>query len=355
MPILDRQRRIQLVVTVAIASAACFFCWRTRIRSGPEANQLVVVSYGGGAWQDTHKKVFIGPFAAITGIDVTSVSWNAEYSKLKNDVASSNVPWDVVEVTSSIFDLGKKENLFERLDESLDPTQFVEGAIDPYGIANVYWATVVAFDSKRYPQSPPLSWRDFWDIGRFPGPRALYDDPRGNLEFALLADGVQPRDLYPLDVDRAFKSLDRIKPSVRVWWNDGSQPIQLLVSGQVVMSSAWNGRLFAARNDAPGLQWSWDGAAIDLAWWVVPRGSKSVEVAKRFIWFASQPYPLAQQAQVVGYGPSNKESLKYVSSAVQKMLPTEEMNRAAGFAVRADWWSDHEVELQKRWLLWKSQ
>lgn len=351
----DITRKTQLTITAILLVAVCVFVWATRTNPNSPSDHLVVVSYGGGAWQETHKSVFINPFKAISGVNADSVSWNAEYSKLKTDVASGRVPWDVVEVTSSIFVLGKRENIFERLDEPLDMSQFVDGAIDPYGIANVYWATVLAVNGTKYPHAAPTTWQDFWDVQRFPGARALYDDPRGNLEFALLADGVQARDLYPLDVDRAFKSLDRIKPSVRVWWNDGSQPIQLLVTGQVAMSSAWNGRLFAARNDTPNLQWSWDGAAIDLAWWVVPRGSKSLDQAKRFIWYASQPYPLAKQAQVVGYGPSNKESLQYVPNAVQELLPTQATNRARGFTVHADWWADHEVELQKKWMAWKSK
>ena len=40
---------------------------------------------------------------------------------------------------------------------------------------------------------------------------------------ALLADGVAPSKLFPLDLDRAFHKLDQIKPNVAVWWKTGDQ------------------------------------------------------------------------------------------------------------------------------------
>lgn len=330
-------------VTLACQQAKC----------PPES--LTVVSYGGGAWQASHKEAFFNAFQKISGMNIQSLAWNAEYGKLKNDVASGRVGWDLVEVTAAQYVRGKRDNLFERLDPGLDQSEFVTGAIDTHGVANVYWATVIAYKSSNFGGEKPQTWRDFWDVQQFPGWRALYDDPRGNLEFALLADGVDPKRLYPLDVDRAFKSLDKIKPYIKVWWLDGSQPSQLLAADQVALSSAWNGRLFAARKDGAQVAWSWNGAAMDLDWWVVPKGAHARRAAERLIWYASQPYTMALQAEMVGYGPSNKGALRFISSETQAYLPTQPANFSKTFLVDSNWWADNESEIQRRWIGWKGK
>ncbi len=79
------------------------------------------------------------------------------------------------------------------------------------------------------------------------------------LEWALIADGVSPTDVYkvlgtPAGVDRAFKKLDSIKSSI-VWWEAGAQPPQLLSDGAVVMTQVYNGRIDAAvHNDQQAVQ-----------------------------------------------------------------------------------------------------
>src|SRR5205823_2462578 len=85
----------------------------------------------------------------------------------------------------------------------------------------------------------PKSWADWWDVKKFPGARSMRDHPVDNLEFALIADGVAMDKLYPLDVDRAFKKLDQIKPHVNVWWSTGQQPAQLLLDKQFWIDDAW--------------------------------------------------------------------------------------------------------------------
>ncbi len=316
---------------------------------------LVVVSYGGGAWEDAHKKAFYEPFTHISGVPIESVVWNAEYGKLKTDVDAQNVKWDVVEVTAAQYVRGKQENLYEPIALQLNTNQFIQGAIDANGIANVYWSTVFAYLPGQFQDNPHASWADFWNIQKYPGPRALYDDPRGNLEFALLADGVKASELYPLNVDRAFASLDKIKPYIRVWWTDGSQPIQLLNTKQVVLSSAWNGRIFAAKRDNSQVEWSWNGAAHDLDYWVIPKGSKNKATAERFLWFASQPYTMAAQTELVGYGPANIKALDFVPEEIRKQLPTVPTNFEQGFLVNSQWWSDNEDAIMKRWIEWKSK
>lgn len=328
--------------------------WAMACPGGQPSDELTVRSYGGGAWQEAHKKAFLAPFSIITGVKYHSTTWNSDFGQLKNEVESGKPPADVVEVSSGVFVRGKNEHLFTRIAVPLEASQFVPGAIDDYGIGNVFWATVLAYDGSKWPTHPPLTWRDFWDVRRFPGGRALYDDPRGNLEIALLASGVPKDSLYPLNVDRAFQWLDSLRPYVRKWWTDGSEPIQLIENGQVTMSTAWNGRLFAARNSLQRTRWSFRDAPVDLAYWVIPKGAANPVVAQRFIWFASQAYSLAAQAELVGYGPSNLDAVAFLPDSISNQLPTSPANRLLTFRVDAAWWAANDAMVQRRWLAWKS-
>jgi putative spermidine/putrescine transport system substrate-binding protein len=349
--------RLRLASTLAlVALAGCAGC--NRGGASRVGATLTVVTYGGGAYQEAHKKAFCEPFTEITGSPVDSIVWNAEYGKLKSMVESGRVPWDVVEVTAAQFARGTKEGnegLFSPLSVKPHDGDFLPNTVSEKGAANLYWATVLAYKRSAFGNDPPATWRDFWNVTKYRGSRALYDDPRGNLEFALLADGVPKDKLYPLDVDRALRKLDELKPYVRVWWRDGTQPVQLLLSNQVDLTSAWSGRIYASEQARHSVGYSWQGAALELDYWVIPRGSANVDAASRFIAFASGPRPLAQVAELVGYGPVNRTALSFTPEKVRASLPTFPANWDVSFEVNADWWATNEEQMQIRWLSWKQK
>lgn len=352
----SKNRRMKKVAVPVLASAMMGLWGCTEKATIPETQRLTVVSYGGGAYQESHKKAFCEPFELYTGVKVESTTWGADYGKLKAMVQQGGrVPWDVVEVTAAQFERGKQEGLFERLIVTPPSNEFLPNTVSDYGVANVYWGTVLGYSKAKYVSKAPGSWADFFDVEAYPGSRALYDDPRANLEFALLADGVALKDLYPLDVDRAFRVLDRVKPYVRVWWTDSSQPLQLLMAGSVDMSTVWNGRIFASKDARREIGYSWNGAALELDYWIVPKGARNGGLGSRFIAYASSPYAMAKQAEIVGYGPANKESLRYVSPEVLQELPTADENWKLSFVVDADWWAQNEETVKTRWLSWKAQ
>jgi len=323
------------------------------------APELTVVSYGSGAYQESHKHAFIEPFEKETGSKVTSLSWGAEYGHLQEMVRSRHVPWDVVEVTAAQYARGEHEGLFAPLSSPVPAATYEPIPNSPaptrFGVPNVYWSTVLAYRGDTFRDRPPQSWRDFWDVQHFPGPRGLYDGPRGTLEFALLADGT-PRDhLYPLDVNRAFKKLDEIRPAVRLWWQDGTEPVNALLTGRVVLTNAWSGRIFASPQARKELRYTWAGAAHELDYWVIPKGAINVPLATRFIHFASGPSAMAVQAMATAYGPANKLALGHVAKDILQQLPTAPENWQVSFVVDSAWWSQHEQEVQERWAVWRSQ
>ena len=130
-------------------------------------------------------------------------------------------------LSSSLSLRASREGLAEPIDwtivkeDDLPPSAVVA---DGFGIAQNILGTALCYRSGKYRDGGPSTWADFWDVKKFPGSRSLClsYSPR-TLIFALLADGVPRDQLYPLDIDRAFKKLDQIKPHVKVWWREGTQ------------------------------------------------------------------------------------------------------------------------------------
>ncbi|MEJ0058436.1 MAG: ABC transporter substrate-binding protein [Terricaulis sp.] len=343
------QRRTLLSGFASAALASC-------TRGAGSREGITVVSYGAGTYQESHRNAFLTPFTEQTQIATTSAVWNAEYGRLRTMVETGDVGWDVVDVTAAQLARGKRDGILERINPLPETAGFLPGTIDEFGVGNVYWATVLAFDSNASGPKPQ-SWADFFDIRSFPGARALYDDPRANIEFALLASGVPKAELYPLTDDKvaeAFRRLSRIRDEVRVWWSDGSQPVQLLMTGQVAMSSAWNGRIFASPEAAARLRYPWNGAALELDYWVIPRGSRHASEAAQFISFASNPDRVATQVAAIGYGPANTNTLELLPENVRSSLPTYAQNFNVAFVVDPASWEEREDELRTRWVSWRT-
>ncbi len=355
-PLKTQPRRLLGAFLAIMASAGLLSSCNGSKQGGTSATEeITVVSYGGGAYQNSHKQAYGEPFTKETGVKVNSVIWEAKFDKLKAMVDSGKVTWDVVDVTASQYAQGHKDGLFADLQTRPNQEGFPEGTVNADGVASVYWGTVLAYSKEAFPKEAPKTWKDFWDTKRFPGARSLYDNPRGNLEFALLADGVAKDKLYPLDVERAFRKLDQIKPDVEVWWKSGVEPLQLLSSKKVVLASVWSGRIYASKQAQKEVGSTWSDAALELNYWVIPRGSAKVAAASQFIEQASKAQAMAQQSKIVGYGPANQDALKLLPEEISKQLPTYAENWDQSFVVDAKWWAENEKEIAARWREWKAK
>ncbi|MCK1397040.1 extracellular solute-binding protein [Bradyrhizobium sp. 4] len=163
------------------------------------------------------KEFWINPFTAETGVAVEYVN-GPDLAKVNAQIQSNNIQWDVLDAAGAMAYAGEKEGLWEAVDTKLiDPARFVRKP-PSFAVPTAVYTGGVGYDPSRN-ERPPKDFAQLWDIKNFPGRRALPRIVDEVLELALLADGVTPSKLYPLDVDRAFKALDRIKPYVKVWFD----------------------------------------------------------------------------------------------------------------------------------------
>ena len=325
--------------------------------SSAAARDLTVVSWGGN-YQDAQRKIYFKPFAEKTGKPVLDESWDGGVGVLQAKVKAGTPNWDAVQVEADELAIGCADGLYEKLDWSKlgSKDQFLPSAVSDCGVGAIVWSTLLSYDSEKL-KTAPTSWADFWDTKKIPGKRALRRGPKYALEFALMADGVAPKDVYKVlrekgGVDRAFKKLDEIKSDI-VWWESGAQPLQLLKSGQVVMTSAYNGRI-SGINKTEGTKFKtvWPGSIYAVDSWVILKGSPNKDQAMDFIAFASLPENQSKLPQDIAYGLPNKAAASAVPAELAADLPTAPQNLENAIAIDVDYWNDNIEELTKRFNAW---
>ena len=338
-------------IHLLILSGACF--------SAPAAlaRDFTVVAWGGNT-QDAQRQIYFQPFAKILGKQVLEESWDGGIGVLQAKVKAGNPNWDVVQVEADELALGCEDGLFEKVDWTRmgGKSGFIKSAVSDCGVGAIIWSTAIAYDGAKIANGPQ-SWADFWDVTKFPGKRALRKGPKYTLEFALLADGVPADKVYevlatPDGVNRAFKKLDQLRPNL-IWWETGAQPLQLLASGEVVMTSAYNGRITGInRTEGRKFRVVWPGSIYAVDSWVILKGAENREVGQKFLAFASEPDNLAKLPKFVAYGLPRPEAMKQVPAELQAELPTAPENVKGAIPLNVEFWINNPESLTARFNAW---
>ncbi|EHD22372.1 MULTISPECIES: ABC transporter substrate-binding protein [Brenneria] len=322
-----------------------------------KGSREVIVRGLGGAYQEAMETAIYKPFTATTGIQVKIIPSTA--SQILAMVKAGRVSIDVLDLGDIIqFNLDKAGALAP-IDYSAmkfcNPDDILPELRHPNMIGNLLFATVIAYNTDVFSAgSHPKSWAEFWDVKRFPGPRTLADMRSGSveLEFALLADGVDKSQLYPMDIDRAFASLNKIKPNVSKWWDTGAVSAQLLERKDAVLGALWNGRAQALIDQGAPLAIEWNQAKQQVQYWSVVKGAPNPENAQLLIDFALQPEVQAKLTQYIAYGPTNKKAFDFVRPEDRAKLPSNPAYFANTFVQDAQWWSDNLERVGRVWQPW---
>jgi putative spermidine/putrescine transport system substrate-binding protein len=335
---------------------------------------ITVMSWG-GAYEASQVEGYNKPFTAATGTNVTMVAVDNPNAPIKAMVDAGNVTVDVADLEYADAVRMCDEGLLEVLDHSMLPAgvdgtaaadDFLPGALTDCGVANIVFSTIFAYDSTKFTGEAPDTIADFFDTATFPGKRGMRKGAKANLEMALMADGVPAADVYATleteeGVARAFAKLDTIKADI-VWWEAGAQPPQLLADGEVVMTTAYNGRIFAAATaEAKPFVTVWDGQVYEYDMFVIPKGAPNMEGALAYLAFATSSESLAEQAKYISYGPARKSSAALIGmDATGKIemgpfMPTAAENLTNALPSSYEFWADRDAELNERFNSWLAQ
>ena len=316
------------------------------------AQDSVTYAGYGGAYQDAVSKGALQPVAKEMGITIKEETISS-MADIKVQVEAGSVSADISEQNVNDCITGANQNLWEDLDYSIIKTDGIDPKlVHPKWVAGLtYWSTVLAYNTKKYGDNAPKTWADFWDVEKFPGTRGMWNNPYTNLEVALLADGVPPDQLYPMDVDRAFKKLHELKPHITVWWTSGAQAAQLMKDGEMEMSPMWNGRVSAVKKDGAAVDFTYNQGILALDCTVVPRGAKNKELAMKVLNRLLAPDIQANLPQYIDYGPVNQKAFETgkMSPDVARAINSSPENAKLQLTIDDFWWGENGPKVQEKW------
>lgn len=361
-------RRSLLRSTTATLLAAPFISTSARAQDKlAGSGEVVVFSYGGTFTEGVRKYVY-EPFTKATGIKVIDVVGDFAESQVKAMNQAGRVDWDIAYIDNyrELHDAG----MFVPIDYSLWDQESLEGAPqharlkDAVAIFGV--AMLLAYDQRAFLKGGPQNWADFWDIKNFPGPRGLIAPQAArNLVFALLAAGVDKKDIWPLTddkVERGLAKLNEIKPHITKWWTAGGEAPQLLANREYAAASVYDGRALSAIRQGAPIKLAWDGAALGYVRAAVLKGGPNTENAQKLIAFLNRAQIAAGWTQGTGYPGPNTNQVKYLPPELLPLINISPENAPKCVITDTAWLEakrpdgkTNNEHLQERWLAWRAQ
>jgi putative spermidine/putrescine transport system substrate-binding protein len=345
-------RRTTLAALGGLALAAPYV-WSRRAA----AAQQLVVRTPGGAYDEVKRAVVYEPFQKATGIEIVPVP--ATVAKLLAMFKSGNMEIDLIDTGDDVLLQLETAGALMPLDykdfKLTNPEDIDVALRRKTQVGSFVYAMVMGCHTSVYPKGKePKSWTEFWDIKAFPGPRTISDMAAGapDLEFALIADGVAPDKLYPLDIDRAFKSLSRVRPAVTKFWDTGALSAQMLADKEVVLAALWSTRLGVAIDKGAPLIAQWNQNMILAQAYGIPVGSRNVAGAKKFIDFSLSPDIQGAWMRPYKAVPVNQKA--YAVTAPELLDPNTKLpwTKSKGFLRDIEWWAENRTKVNAVWSNW---
>ena len=329
------------------------YVWSKPVRAAGQ----VVVRNPGGAYSDTQKQYIYDPFTKETGIEVVIVA--STLTKMVAMVKSGNAELDVADAGFDGLTTLDRTGALAPIDygswKRTDVKDVPEEYVTPNTVGLCLYGTVLGYNKETFPDGKqPKSWAEFWDAAKFPGSRMLADMASGspNLEFALIADGLPMDKVFPIDIDRAFKSLSRIKPHIKKFWDTGALSAQMLADRDVVLGSIWNGRLQAIADKGAPVAIEWNEHMLALQGYGIFKDARNIKEAQLLVDYAMQPKAQLGLPKELAYGPTNRKTFDMLPPERVAMLPgsPEQMKRC--FLQDAVWWDQNRAKVNSIWSKW---
>jgi putative spermidine/putrescine transport system substrate-binding protein len=346
--------RLLIVLAILLVAAIAGLVWHSR------PLPVLTVTTWAGPYGRAQASAMMRPYAAAKSVDVRIVQWDGEFADLKKgDVVDMELPQAVEACQRGLLEKIDAAPLPAGSDGKSAKSDFLPGAVGPCWVGSLVYSQLILFraDARKAPTGPA----DFFDLKKFPGGRGLRQGPKFNLELALIADGVLARDVYKTlatddGVARAFARLDAIKRRI-AWWSAAGEPMQMLMDGRVVMSTALNGDLYnPKRKIQPGVLRDYQLYEMDV--FGIPKTSTRKDATMDFIAYATASEPLANAASWVPYSPARRSALPRVGKnpdtgeAMQAFMPLRPQDMDTAFAVDDFWWRAHGAQINVRWQAW---
>jgi len=344
-------RRRLLAATTGALALPCV------IRDAEAQGRRIVVRDAGGPFTPAWTEAFYQPFQRATGIQVVGITSAAEpTAEIRSMVETRNYTWNIAGAISlAALDQLVAGGYIEahQLDDDPAVKQLPPEYRTPYGVGSDVYATAIGYRTDKV-RKPPRNWADYWNVQEFPGRRGLRRYPFDTVEEALMADGVPRERVYPCDLDRAFRALNRIRPHIAAWWTSGAQATQMLATGEVDMLPTWANRITAAKLAGAPVEVEWTDNIWGLDVFAILKGTPNADLCREFIRFTCDPQRQAAWTRLLRNGPTHPGAYDHIPADVARTLPTYPPNREKSLNIDNAFWAankDAAIERFNTWVL----
>ncbi|MBN8906186.1 MAG: extracellular solute-binding protein [Rhodospirillales bacterium] len=306
----------------------------------------------GGALQDAYRAAYMQTYTAKTGIEVLGAPY-MDVAQVKAMVDSGAVNVDMCNLDATEAAVLAAAGLLEPIDYGIvDRNKLMPGAAGEHVVLVDFAALVIAWNTRSVPAGKaPKSWQQFFDTKAFPGQRSLWKAASQTLEVAAMGGGQSRDSLYPIDTDRAFKSLGAVRSDL-TWWESGAQGAQLVLSGTVDFGAVWNGRVFKPKLEGAPVDYTFDGALLTPDAMVVPKGAKNKKQAMEFIANMIDAANQATFAKIIPYGPVNPAAFPLLTEEERARLPNAPAYKDKTVMQDSAYWAANGAKLIERFNKW---
>jgi mannopine transport system substrate-binding protein len=347
--------------------AAAFLAGCVGAPAGTPAATLggrLVVNSCGGAYGEAIRAAYLDPFAAATGVEVVyDENCDDQPAQLAAQAEADQVQWDVIAgfggpIYADLHDRG----LLATIDHAAlgSATMELTGDATPaYGLGFHHDAVVLGYRQSAFPGRTPTV-ADFFDLGEFPGPRGM---SQGGFEdwtrpaIALVADGVEPADLIPLDWDRAFAKLDAVKQDI-AWYRGGTEMMNVIIDGPAVMCLCSDARMLRAHQQDPDIVLAFEGGLRGTVYWAVPADAPNPAAALAFLRWTLDPARQADFTQRIGYSGVVSASYEQLPEDLQALVLANPANFALTWSFtdeQNEWLAENAADASERYAEWVSR
>jgi len=318
------------------------------------ARDLMIVGFG-GPFQDNARTALFQGYSKATNQPVKDDVYNGEMAKVYSMVKSGDVTYDVIMVEAPELVRGCEDGIFEKMDWAVvKKNKFIEGGTSNCGAGAVLWGVTLFYDPAKVPNGPD-TYAKLWDTKTYPGKRLFRNSPKTTLEIALLADGVAPADVYkvlatPAGQKRAFDKLDQIKPQL-MWWKSGTQPVQLIASGDATYAVGFTGRIVRANEGGAKYPLLWKTLLYSVDYWAVVKGAPNAKEGFKMIEWITDTKPLLTLAETYAVSPANKDAAANPAlSAKNPGMLSSHVND--GLFINTEFWVANGEDLEQKFNAW---
>lgn len=320
-----------------------------------KAKASTVIRYAdeGGENFEFRRTAYLEPFQRATGVEVRHYIGQQNLAKVRAMVQTRNIEFDMVNDLGTTAEAAARLNLTEHFDRSridvsrlMFPNWLSEGSA-----AWLFYTGGIAYDTSA-PRELPKSWADYWNVQQFPGRRGLLSRPQETLEQALLADGVAPAQLYPLDLNRAYRSLDKIKPEIRLWIRESAKSLEYLQTRELDFTYTTAARVLHAKANGMPVDFIRDMPISAPQSVYLVKGASNADACMQLAAFFlnNADAALAFFSQRPGYGPTDRVAFERLPAELRAQLPDPADPKATW--IDAKWWGANLAAAEQRHRLW---